>query len=77
MITEILCDIALVSEEQGFRKNKFTIDVIYVICKIIEKAIEYNTPAYICFADFAKAFDKIRFEDITNILKEKKCYPKS
>jgi len=38
--------------------------------------IKYNTPAYMRFVDLTKAFDKIRLEDVTKSLKEKKIPPK-
>jgi len=45
-------DIALVSkEQQEFRKNRSTINVIYIIRQILGKVIEYNAPAYMCFVD--------------------------
>lgn len=36
-----------------------------------EKAIEYNTPAHICFVDLTKAFDRARLNDTTKTLIEK------
>lgn len=37
----------------------------------MERAIEYDKLAYICFVDVTNAFDRGRLEDVINILKEK------
>ena len=58
-------------EQQGFRRNRSTTDAIFIIKQIKEKAIEFNTPAYVCFIDLTKAFDRVRLPDIINILKDK------
>ena len=41
----------------GFRKGKGTGDQIANICWIIKKAREFQKNNYICFIDYAKAFD--------------------
>lgn len=63
--------IAIREEQQGFRKGRSTTDAIFITKQIKEKAIEYNTPAFICFIDLTKAFDKVQLSDVTNILIEK------
>ena len=40
-----------------FRKGRGTTDQIANICWIIEKAREYQKNIYLCFNDYAKAFD--------------------
>jgi len=55
-------------EQQGFRRNRSTTDAIFIIKKLKEKSIEFNTPAYVCFIDLTKAFDRVRLSDILNIL---------
>ena len=42
--------------QAGFRKGKGTRDQIANICRIIEKAREFQKNIYLCFTDFAKAF---------------------
>ena len=41
----------------GFRKGRGTRDQIANICCIIEKAREFQKNIYVCFIDYAKAFD--------------------
>ena len=43
--------------QAGFRKGKGTRDQIANICWIIEKAREFQKNIYLCFIDYAKAFD--------------------
>ena len=40
-----------------FRKGRRTRDQIANICWIIEKAKEFQKNIYLCFIDYAKAFD--------------------
>ncbi|KAH1021854.1 hypothetical protein HUJ04_011340 [Dendroctonus ponderosae] len=39
--------------------------------QITETLIEYGTPAFLCFIDLTKAFDKVRLRDVIKILKAK------
>ena len=43
--------------QAGFRKGRETRDQIANICWIIEKAREFQRNIYICFINYAKAFD--------------------
>ena len=45
--------------QAGFRKDKGTRDQIANICWIIEKAKEFQKNIYLCFNDYAKAFDDV------------------
>ena len=45
--------------QAGFRKHKGTRDQIANICWIIEKAREFQKNIYLCFIDYAKAFDDV------------------
>ncbi|XP_056633386.1 uncharacterized protein LOC130442984 [Diorhabda sublineata] len=60
-------------EQQGFTKGRSITDAVFIIKQIKEKATEYNMPAYICFIDLTKAFDRIRLGDILHILMENKA----
>lgn len=62
-------------EQQGFRKQRSTTDAIFVLRQIKEKAIEFNTPAYVCFVDLTKAFDKVRLSDVLRLLAEHSVHP--
>ena len=43
--------------QAGFRKGRETTDQIAYICRIMEKAREFQKNIYFCFLDYAKAFD--------------------
>ena len=43
--------------QAGFRKGRGTRDQIANICWIMEKAREFQKNIYICFIDYAQAFD--------------------
>jgi hypothetical protein len=62
-------------EQQGFRKNRSTTDAIFIVRQIKEKAVEFNLPAFACFIDLTKAFDRARLSDIMHILTERGAPP--
>ncbi|CAC5373530.1 unnamed protein product [Mytilus coruscus] len=45
--------------QAGFRRGRGCIDQIFTLRNIIEQCIEWNTPLFINFIDFKKAFDSI------------------
>ena len=45
--------------QDGFRKGRGTRDQIANICWIIGKAREFQKNIYLCFIDYAKAFDYV------------------
>ena len=53
-----------------FRKGRGTRDQIGNICWIIKKAREFQKNIYICFIDYAKAFDCVNHNKLWKILKE-------
>ena len=54
----------------GFRKGRGTRDQIANICWIIEKAREIQKDIYICFIDYATAFDFVDHNKLWKILQE-------
>ena len=56
--------------QAGFRKVKETRDQIANICWIIKKAMEFQKDIYLCFMDYAKAFDCVDHNKLWKILKE-------
>ena len=56
--------------QAGFRKGRGTRDQIANICLIIEKAREFQKNIYLCFTDYAKAFDCVDHNKLWKILKE-------
>ena len=58
-----------ISETQfGFVADKGTTNAIYTITTIAERCIEMQKDIYRCFIDYSKAFDKVRHEDLFQIL---------
>ena len=53
-----------------FRKGRGTRDQIANICWTIEKAREFQENIYLCFIDYAKAFDCVDHNKLWKILKE-------
>ena len=56
--------------QAGFRKGRGTRDQIANICWIIKKAREFQKNIYVCFIDYAKAFDFVDHHKLWKILKE-------
>ena len=56
--------------QAGFSKGKETRDQIVNIHWIIEKAREFQKNIYLCFIDYAKAFDCVDHNKLWKILKE-------
>lgn len=66
----ILKMIQLQDEQQGFRRGRSCVDAIFIIRQISEKSLEFNRPAFFCFIDLEKAFDRIRLKHVLNILEK-------
>ena len=56
--------------QAGFRKGRGTRDQIANIRWIMEKAREFQKNIYICFIDYAKAFDCVDHNKLWEIMKE-------
>ena len=56
--------------QAGFRKGRGTRDQIANICRVIEKARDFQKNIYFCFIDYAKAFDCMNHNKLWKILKE-------
>ena len=56
--------------QAGFRKGRGTRDQIANIRLIIEKAREFKKNIYVCFIDYAKAFDCVDHNKLWKILQE-------
>ncbi|CAF4160208.1 unnamed protein product [Rotaria sordida] len=52
-----LIDNQLLEQQAGFRKNRSTIDQIFILKMIMERSQEYNKPLHMCFIDIQKAYD--------------------
>ena len=56
--------------QAGFRKGRGTRDQIANICWVIEKAREFQKNIYLCFIDYAKAFDGVDHNKLWKAVKE-------
>ena len=56
--------------QDGFRKGRGTRDPIANICWIVKKAREFQKNIYLCFIDYAKAFDCVDHNKLWELLQE-------
>ena len=56
--------------QAGFRKGRGTRDQIANICWIIKKAREFQKNIYLCFIDYAKAFNCVDHNKLWKILRD-------
>ena len=60
-----------ISERQfGFRKGVGTRDAIGSLRMIIERSLDHDNDIFICFVDFEKAFDRVNWKRMLDILKK-------
>ena len=60
----------LLDVQAGFRKGRGTRDQIANIHWILEKAKEFQKSIYLCFIDYAKAFDCVDHNKMWKVMKE-------
>lgn len=65
---ETAIDTRIRQEQAGFRKGRGCMDQIFALRNIIEQCLEWNTPLYINFVDFRKAFDSVHRHTLWKIL---------
>ena len=53
----------------GFRKGCGTRDAFGVMRTLCERSLEYGNEVFICFVDFEKAFDRVNWVKMFEILK--------
>ena len=59
-----------ISDEQfGFVAGKGTSNALFSLRMITERALEVQKDVFACFVDYEKAFDKVKHEDLFNMLK--------
>ena len=54
MKMDLLCE-----EQNGFRKLRSCLDHLYTLVTVIRNRKEQNVRTFLCFVDFAKAFDSV------------------
>ena len=60
----------MAEEQFGFVANSGTTNAIVTLNRVIENAIQVQNNVYLCFVDYEKAFDKVRPNELMNILKQ-------
>ncbi|XP_029640405.1 uncharacterized protein LOC115215385 [Octopus sinensis] len=53
-------------EQAGFRKNYSTMDHIFALTQLLERANEYKLPLCVAFIDYEKAFDSVETNAVLN-----------
>ena len=56
-------------DQFGFMKGRSTRDAIATLHVIIEKLLEHGKDLFVCFVDFEKAFDRVNWIKLMEILK--------
>ena len=54
----------------GFVPDKGTRNAIFTLSMLMERCIEVQKDLYICFIDYSKAFDKVRHNELFDILEQ-------
>ena len=60
----------------GFRSDRSTVDMVFVIRQLFEKCREQHQPLYVAFIDLSKAFDSVDRSMLWTVLKKCGCPPK-
>jgi len=66
---EAKINVNLEEDQFGFRRYRGTREAILCLRLIMEKMYRVNKPMYIAFIDLEKAFDKVNWEILFNIMK--------
>ncbi|CAF3582803.1 unnamed protein product [Rotaria socialis] len=60
----------IAKEQYGFMPDKSTRNAIFFLRMIIERSIEVKHDIYLCFLDYTKAFDKVKHDNLFQILEQ-------
>ena len=60
----------LMDEQSGFRASRGSIDQIFTVKQIVEKAIEKNKKLYMAFVDLERAYDNVNRGKLWKALEE-------
>lgn len=55
----------------GFRKGLGTRDALFAYNVLIQRCMDVNQDVYVCFLDYNKAFDKVRHDQLVQLLENK------
>jgi len=56
-------------EQAAYRRGRGATEQIFILRNILQQSAEWQTPLYIGFIDFKKAFDSVRRDKLWNILR--------
>lgn len=56
---------------EGFWENSSALDAIFVVRQIVQKALDFNKKALMCFIYFTQVFDRSILLDVPTLLKKK------
>lgn len=56
--------------QAGFRQNRSTIDQIFILRQVLQKAWEYNKNVHMLFINYKKVYDSIHIKSLIYILEE-------
>nr|KAG5705129.1 hypothetical protein BaRGS_030846 [Batillaria attramentaria] len=62
-------DPLLRDQQAGFRQNRSCVDQIATLRIIVEQSLEWNSPLYVNFVDYEKAFDSVDRETLWKLLR--------
>ena len=65
-----IIDPQLMEAQCGFRKGCGTVNQLWVVRQVVERATEYRNPLYLCFVDLTKAYNSVNRQAMTAILKK-------
>ena len=71
-----IADDLLPESQCGFRANRSTTDMVFVLRQLQEKCREQNKGLYVTFVDLTKAFDTVSRKGLWQILEKVGCPPK-
>ena len=68
LLSHITFNEMYIQEQCGFVEDTGTRNAIFIVRTLCERAIEVQHDLYLCFIDYAKAFDKVKHEDLFEFL---------
>ena len=57
-------------DQYGFRKGRGTREAISMIKCLVERSLEHGKDLYICFVDYEKAFDRVNWLKLMEVLQQ-------
>ena len=55
----------------GFRQGLGTREALFTFNVLVQRCLDVSQDVYVCFLDYNKAFDKVRHDQLLNVLKSK------